>query len=398
MKPHLEFGLLSHEEEAKQLAAILNQCFAFTNTERYFHRLGLENFRVVREGSRIVGGLGIYQMGQWFGGKSVAMAGLAGVGVPPEQRGTGVAFELLSQTLQELHKREVPISALYPATQRLYRKVGYEQGGNACIYEIQTNSIGLSDRTLPIQPVTPINPEIFSDIYCQSAIKINGYLDRHQSIWSGIIQPREFWEGIIPLREQEVIYAYLVGAQSQPEGYIIFYQNSQESKLGILDWVALTTAAAKRLWTFVADHRSQIQTATWRGSVVHPLLLFLPEQTAKVKNSSIWMLRIIDVVKALSVRGYAAGVEAELHLAVQDDLLTGNNGNFILRVSGGSGEVTRGGRGDLRLNIRGLSPLYTGLYTAHQLQFSGFLEATEKALASATQIFASSVPWMADLF
>ncbi|MGA9377355.1 MAG: GNAT family N-acetyltransferase [Phormidium sp.] len=388
MKLRWEFGSLSQEEDAKQLAAILGQCFAFTDTQRYFQRLGLENFRVVRQGGRIVGGLGIYQMGQWFGGKSVPMAGLAAVGVPPEQRGTGVAFELLSQTLQELYEREVPISALYPATQRLYRKVGYEQGGSFCRLEIPTNSIGLSDRTLPIQPVTSINSAIFSDIYCQSAIKINGNLDRNQAIWSGIIQPRE----------QEVIYAYLVGPQSQPEGYIIFFQNAKESQLVILDWVALTTAAAKRLWTFVADHRSQIETATWHSSVVDPLLLFLPEQTAKVKNSSIWMLRIVNVAKALSGRGYPAGVEAELHLAVQDDLLTNNNGNFILRVSGGSGEVTRGGRGELRLNIRGLSPLYTGIYPPHQLQFSGFLEATDQVLATATEIFAGSIPWMADFF
>lgn len=388
MKRHLEFGSLSHVEEAKQLAAILSQCFAFTDTERYFQSLGLESFRVVREGGTIVGGLGIYQMGQWFGGKSVRMAGLAAVGVLPEQRGTGAGFELLSQTLQELYGREIPISALYPATQRLYRKVGYEQGGNACIYEIPTNSIGLSDRTLPIQPVNSINYEIFSDIYCQSAIKINGNLDRNQAIWEGIIQPRE----------QEIIYAYLVGEPNQPEGYIIFHQNAKQSQLVILDWVALTTAAAKRLWTFVADHRSQIEKAMWRGSVVHPLLLFLPEQTAKVKNSSIWMLRIIDVAKALSERGYPVGVEAELHLTVQDDLLTNNNGNFILRVSGGSGEVTRGGKGELRLNIRGLSPLYTGLYTPHQLQFSGFLEASDRVLATATKIFAGSVPWMADFF
>lgn len=388
MKLGWEFGSLSQEEDAKQLAAILGQCFAVTNEERYLQRLGLENFRVVREAGRIVGGLGIYQMGQWFGGKSVPMAGIAAVGVPPEQRGTGVAFELLSQTLQELHELEVPISALYPATQRLYRKVGYEQGGNTCIYEIPINSIGLSDRTLPLQPIIPHNYENFSNIYRQSAIKINGNLDRNQAIWEGIIQPQE----------QEIIYAYLVGTETQPEGYIIFRQNGKESKLIILDWVALTTAAAKRLWTFVADHRSQIEKAMWRGSVVHPLLLFLPEQTAKVKNSSIWMLRILNVAKALSGRGYPEGVEAELHLAVQDELLADNNGNFILRVSGGSGEVTRGGKGELRLNIRGLSPLYTGLYTPHQLQFSGFLEASDQTLATATKIFAGSVPWLADFF
>jgi len=79
-------------------------------------------------------------------------------------------------------------------------------------------------------------------------------------------------------------------------------------------------------------------------------------------------------------------------------LLADNNGNFILRVSAGKGEVARGGRGELRLNIRGLSPLFTGLYTPQQLQFSGFLEASDQSLAIATQIFAGSSPWMPDFF
>lgn len=388
MKLNLEFGSVSNPEETQHLAAILGQCFMFSSTERYFNRIGLENFRVVRRGGQIAGGLAIYHMGQWFGGERLPMAGLAAVGVPPEHRGTGVAVELLTQTLKELYANGVPISALYPATQRLYRKVGYEQGGTSCIYEMPTNTIGLSDRTLPILPVNPLRHELFHDTYRQWAIKINGNLDRNQAIWEGIIQPRE----------EEIIYAYLVGSESQPEGYIIFKQNAKESHLVILDWVALSTAAARCLWTFVADHRSQIEKVLWDGSVFNPLLLLLPEQTAKVKNSSIWMLRIVDVNKALSGRGYPVGVEAELHLAVQDELLSENNGNFVLRVSGGRGEVIKGGKGELQLNVRGLAPLYTGLFTPHQLQFSGFLSATDNALFTATQMFAGSEPSMPDFF
>lgn len=87
-----------------------------------------------------------------------------------------------------------------------------------------------------------------------------------------------------------------------------------------------------------------------------------------------------------------------MHLEVRDDLLAENNGKFILSVANGRGEVTSGGKGELQLDIRGLAPLFTGLFTPHQLQVTGKLEATESALAAATQIFAGVSPWMADFF
>ncbi|MCT7967549.1 sterol carrier protein domain-containing protein [Laspinema sp. D1] len=75
-----------------------------------------------------------------------------------------------------------------------------------------------------------------------------------------------------------------------------------------------------------------------------------------------------------------------------------NNGKFILTVSNGRGEVTPGGRGDLHLDIRGLAPLYTGLFTPHQLYLNGHLQGTPTALSVATQLFSGPHPWMADMF
>ncbi|MFB2922946.1 MULTISPECIES: GNAT family N-acetyltransferase [Aerosakkonema] len=391
MTSKIEFGTVSNPEEAQSLGEMLCQCFNFPIADwpEYRDRIGLDNFRVVRQASEIVGGLAIYRMGQWFGQKSVPMAGIAAVGVPPEHRGKKVAIELLSNTIRELYHKGVPISTLYPATQRLYRQMGYEQGGSRCCWELPTESIKSIDRTLSVQKIKTIQSETLAKIYDRQAQQINGNLDRNPAIWRGIVEHKE-----------NVVYAYLIGAETQPEGYIIFSQKNEGNNLylEIWDWVALTPAAIEGLWTFIADHRSQVKNVRWYSGAIDPRLLLLPEQTAKIRFQEIWFLRIINVEKALNLRGYPPEVEAELHLAVKDTWIPDNNGNFILTVSGGKAEVTKGGRGDLQLEIRSLAPLYTGLFTPLQLQMAGQLEATDKAILIATQMFAGSHPWMPDFF
>ena len=110
------------------------------------------------------------------------------------------------------------------------------------------------------------------------------------------------------------------------------------------------------------------------------------------------MLRIIDVVKALEKRGYPAGIETELHLEVTDEAIDSNNGRFCLKVSQGRGEVTKGGKGELQIGIRGLASLYTGLFTPTQLQLTGYLQTESEALLTAKLLFCGSNPWMADQF
>jgi predicted acetyltransferase len=313
------------------------------------------------------------------------MAGIAAVGIAPEYRGSGAAVEMLRQTLKELYAQGVPISVLYPATQRLYRKVGYEQGGSFYTWEMPTQSIYLSDRSLPMQPVT-LEHHQFDRLYHQQAKATNGYLNRNGAIWEQVVEPPN--------------YAYLIGKDTQAEGYIIFSQRREDnsSMIFIRDLVLLTPAAVRRFWAFIADHRSQIEKVRWRDSAVESLTLILPEQTAKISHSFRWMLRVMNVGKALEKRGYPQELEAELHLEVRDNLLPQNNGKFILTVSKGRGEVTKGGKGELQLDVDKLSSMYTGLFTPYQLQLTGQLQATETALSVATQMFAGFSPWMPDFF
>lgn len=391
MVNQFEYNPLNDSKEAQQLSSILTQAFVSpSNTEdNYIQRIGVENFRVIRQSGKLLGGLAMIPMGQWFGRRRVAMVGIAGVGIAPDHRGSGGAIALMQQTLKELHANGVAISTLHPAVQSLYRKVGYEQGGSYCGWEIPASQIQIRESSLPIAPI-PLNSERLSPLYQQQAQCNNGYLDRHPCLWQEILRPIS----------QEALYAYQFGSVDHPQGYIIFKQTRTEagSILQIRDWVVLTTAAGRSLWSFLAGHRSMIKQIHWCGSAIDALTLMLPEQTFQSQFVERWMLRIIDVQRALEARGYPLNIEADLHLDIQDNLLPENTGKFILSVFQGQGQITQGGRGELRLNIRGLGPLYTGLFSPHQLQLMGQLTGEEKALAIATQLFASPSPWMPDFF
>lgn len=391
MKPDFVYSSGCHLEDALEFGSILGQCFLSPPDEEqnWVKLMGMENLRIIRQNKEIVGGLATIPMAQWWGGASVTMTGIAGVGIAPEYRGTGAALSLMQHTIKELYTKNVAISVLYPATQRLYRKLGYEQGGSCYDWEIPAQSIQIREQPLPIKAI-PADSPIFYELYALQAKNINGYLNRAQQIWHQIMKPSD----------KDTFYAYLIGSVEQPQGYIIFSQHSEKDGaiLRVRDWVVLTNAAAQTFWSFLSNHRSIIDKVGWRSSVIDNLTLLLPEQTAKIKFTKYWMLRIINVEKALSTRGYLSGIETELHLEIKDDLIAENNGKFILSVANGSGNVVKGGKGELKLDIRGLAPLYTGLFTPQQLQLAGKLDATNKVISTATQIFAGTSPWMPDFF
>jgi predicted acetyltransferase len=387
----LEIVPISTPDEVRRLGEILCQCFNSPLSEWSMHcdRLGLENFRLVYQDRQLLGGLGYYPMGQWFGGNCVPLAGVAAVGIAPEYRGGGVALHLMRHMLQEFASQGLPLSALYPSTQALYRKVGYEQGGTYCHWELPLGSVSPASKAgtdLPMHRITAQPEVVLAPIYRQYAQRSNGFLERNAGIWKAVFQ-----------RDAEV-YVYVVGELHQPQGYIVYSQQEEGSYLEIWDWVALSVTAMDRLWRFLSAHSTQMQTLRWHAGAIEPRLWLLPEQTAQMLELSFWLLRVVNVVQALERRGYPAELEAELHLAVDDALLTKNHGRFVLHVAAGVGKVSLGGKGELQLGIRALAPLYTGLFTPLQLQNWGQLAGSDRAIATATQIFSGQPPAMVDFF
>jgi predicted acetyltransferase len=354
-------------------------------------RLGVENLRLVREGSRVVCGMGLYRMGLWYGGRVVPCAGVSLVGVSPEDRRRGAARALLSEGIRELAREGEPLAALYASTQVLYRSVGFEQAGSRCVYELPLTSIGIEDRTLAAHRVELTSPAPFVAVATARARGTNGNIERTPGLWDRLFSAPD-----------KPHYGYVLGDPSAPEGYLIYWQESTSpdvpNRLVVRDMAAITPAAVRRLWTLIADHGSITGKVGWAGPSNEPLLVAAAECKHTPVNLLRWMLRIVRVEDALRQRGYPAGVAAELHLDVEDDLLPENSGRVIVNVGEGRATTHRGGRGDLRCNVRGLATLYSGLYSASTLQQIGLLQGTPESIALADRVFAGPEPWMVEIF
>ena len=156
--------------------------------------------------------------------------------------------------------------------------------------------------------------------------------------------------------------------------------------------------------SLLADHRSMTHEIIFQGTPDDPIIKLLPERNYSAKLLDHWMLRIVDVKAALTARGYATCVNAEIHFLVADDLLSQNSGRHVLRVENGSARVESGGRGDLEIDIRGLAALYSGHASANDLLAIGLIAPSSRAknahekMELASAVFAGPAPWMGDMF
>jgi predicted acetyltransferase len=337
-------------------------------------RVGAANMRVARVERRVAGGFLWYPMGQWFGGRRVPMWGIAAVGVLPEHRSKGVASALMRAAMEEASRKGVALSCLYPATQPVYRRVGFEQAGTYLSWSLSTDAIAARERGLEMREAGRADERTIRAIATEFARRSNGTLDRGDALWARILRPIK-----------GDAFAYLAG----DEGYVVYYKEPSGSHydLVVRDWAALTPAATLRLLTFFADHRSLADHVKFAAGPASPMLRLDREQAAKAVRALRWMLRIVDVKAALEARGYGEGVTAEAHLDVKDDVLASNAGRWTLEVSGGRARVKRGGRGTIALDVRELAALY-----------SGFVSPAEAGVPSLAPVFAGPHPWMAEIF
>jgi predicted acetyltransferase len=353
----------------------------------FFARVGHDRLRVATEGGQVIGGLAAYGLGQFFGGASVPLAGIAGVGVSPEARGRGVAKTMLLRTLAQL-RETTPLAGLYASTTTLYRSCGFEQAGTAMHFSAPLGSFPRGDRALQCTPLPPKTHALLHAPYEKRAREWTGHLDRTPAIWERLVDPYD-----------SVAHAFTVGDAAAPEGYIVFLQKPKPESLHfrivVRDIAMSTHGAAQRILGFLHDLRSLAQDIVWRGCAADPLLTLLPEQTQTVQRHERWMLRILDVPAALAARGYPA-VTAEVHLAVHDAHFRANAGRHVFSVAGGRGTTHEGGRGDVTIDVRGLAALYSGFATPYTLRAAGLVDGPEAALATLATIFAGPEPWCGD--
>lgn len=399
MNHALDYGPPADESETRRLGEILMQGLAPTppaDGEWYppwRERLrDLGEARVVRRGGRVVGGLVNFALGQWFGGRSVPTGAVAAVAVAPEHRGRGAATYLMRALVRELRGRAVPLSTLTPASQALYRKAGYEQAGVQVNYQLPSHAFDLRRDDLDVRPAADADLPRVREIYTAHARRRAGHFDRSEA----------YWRHRVLAARGRANFCYVVERGGVVEGYVVYAHEAEplvRYDVAVKDLCALSREAYEGLLTFLGAHRSMAPHVLLSGGFVEPVLYLLGEQYDRaITRRNDWMLRVVDAPGALAARGYPRGVSAELHLAVEDDLVPENDGRFVLTVSGGEGAVRAGGHGAMRVGVRGLAALYSGHHTVDDLALAGRATFDEASADVARVLFAGPAPCMPDDF
>ncbi len=392
MSAREDYGLPASQEEIDLLCDIQADAFSFPPdmARKRVEQFGSGLARALRENGRITAGLWLIDMGQWFGGRSVPMTGVGAVAVAPEARGRGAAFRLMRCALEEMRERGIALSSLYPATQTLYRKAGYEQAGARFAVSVQPYLIGVRDRSLPMRPSTEADRPAIEALYGDYAPRFAGALERVPFNWARVYSPRDTPAKGFVVEENGGITGYVFRTQDPitPMGFDI----------NVTDMAAVTPGAGRRILTFLADHGSMAREVHWYGGPADPLLALMPEQKYKMELRFYWMTRIVHLPAALEARGYPDGMRAELHLEVRDDVLPDNAKKWVLEVADGAAKVREGGKGSLHVDACGLASLYAGFMTPGMLRATGNLEGDAGAMRTARALFDGHSPWMRDMF
>lgn len=353
-------------------------------------RVGAGACRVARRGREVVGGLFLLPMGHFFGGRSVPMVGLAGVAVAPEHRGAGVGTALLRATIDELGRSGAALSTLFPATEQLYRSVGYEVAGSRHKLTARPADLAVDERALAARPVEAEDDRAIAALYREVAAASPGHLDRNPYMWARVRRG-----------EPSPARGWVVEGDAGLEGYVYLAERvigRGRYELEVTDVAARSVAGARRILALVRSHGTVAEGVEWHGGLGSPLLWPLAERRYRAELSDLWMVRLLDLSRALEARGYPAALEAELGLEVEDELLPQNRGRFLLSVRGGRAEVRAGGDGALRADVRGLAALFTGYAAPANLAARGLLAGEPAAMALAAALFSGPSPWMPDRF
>jgi len=168
----------------------------------------------------------------------------------------------------------------------------------------------------------------------------------------------------------------------------------------VMDFAATTARAARAIMRLLVEYRSLADEVEWQGGTNDLLANLLPERHATVSVVDYFMVRVVDVARAFSMRGYPRGDSGSVTLELTDASMPESSGRYGLSLSDGTMTVTPGGMSGplVTLEERGLAALFSGFTQAHVLADAGWLGADEDTCALLDAWLAGPLPTMRDHF
>jgi predicted acetyltransferase len=356
------------------------------------------------EGDLLIGTALYHDMRQWWYGRAVPMAGVAGVKVAPEYRGQGAGRALMTALAALMAERGYPLSVLFPATMPMYRSLGWEIAGHLHEAVMPSRALG----TLPRADVKAAELRRPGPADAAEVLEVIGRAHRDARdcgpvTWDEATMRRWLTRpGWYADRDR---YAYLAR-----DGFLAYHWRNGHDEIMVGRLVASTAADTAALWAVAASNASVAETVRAVVGPSDPLWWMLREQDAGIAERESWMLRLLDAPAAIAARGFPA-TDLAVPLQLADDLRPANAGRWELTVRSGQGSLTRYRTGPvhapdppaspggpaLELGARGLAALYAGTPVA-TLRRAGLAAAGSPAADAALDAAFAATPYMLDDF
>ena len=348
----------------------------------------------------MVGSALFLDMRQWWHGRAVPMAGVAGVKVAPEYRRRGVGRAVMTALTDLMAERGYPLSALYPATMTIYRSLGWEIAGQRHVAVLPARSLFTLAKP-DDEPAAVIRRPGPDDAARVLEVIGRAHADARDcgpvtydepTVRRWLTHPGRYAD-----RDR---YAYLA-----PDGFLGYRWQHGNDQIFIERVVASSASTTRALWAVAASNSTVAETARAQVGPSDPLWWMLREQDANIAERESWMLRLLDAPAAIAARGFPAA-DLAVPLQVTDDLRPGNSGRWDLTVQAGEGRLSRRRTGPaapspagppLALGARGFAALYAGTPVA-TLRRAGLAEGGSPDADAALDGAFAATPFMLDGF
>ncbi len=340
-------------------------------------------------------------------GGSIPLGGVSAVASLPELRRQGLVGQLLRHALATMRDQGQALSSLYTPHPSLYRRYGWMVASTALRYTFRPKDLAPASPSRPQGRAQRVGEEdwpALAEVYRRFTAGRNGYLDRSERWWREAVFRRLYDEH----RRLNDAALWTDGA-GQSRGYVT-YQPSRErrpvswpiDRLVVGDFVALDGDAHRGLLRFLLSH-DLAEEVVWLGPVDDPLLLAVDDsQRLERQHHDGFMLRVVDVEKAVGARPPAAGApEGAFTVHIADPSAPWNQGTWRIECEGGRLSARKTEETpELSTDASAFAAMYNGFLRPGEAARCGLADASDtSALALADRILAADhAPYPSDFF
>jgi predicted acetyltransferase len=295
------------------------------------------------------------------------VAGLSWVSVHPDHRRRGVLTAMMRHHLHGLHEHGgEAISGLFASEPNIYRRFGYGESASGLRLTLPRGTtlrpVAGSDQVMTqlLPAATEGVVELVDEVFAGAERLRPGRMDRPLVATRSMLRDRPERHPGVELNQ--VVFARRDG---RPTGYAFFRRANgwrdgmPDGKVEVLEVVGLDAPSLHALWARLLDLDLMSAVTTPIMGFDDPLVIWLVDARSTARRTDALWLRLVDVDRALTARGYLCDVDVVVELT--DGLCPWNDGRWRLTVSGDkvTCEPTVDAP-DLGLDTRELATAYLG--------------------------------------